>query len=76
VDIVVKASDRKGLLRDISSAITGEDIDVISVNTHSNRANDQATLRFTVEISDISELNKIINRVTQLPDVISVSRRG
>lgn len=75
VDIVVSASDRKGLLRDVSSAITNEEVDVIGVNTHSDRTNDQATMRFTVEISDMTQLSKVLGKVAQIPDVIDVKRR-
>lgn len=75
VDIQVNASDRKGLLRDISSAITNEDVDVLGVNTHSHRGNDTATMRFTVEITDMRQLGKILAKVAQVPDVIDVRRR-
>ena len=75
VDILVIAVDRKGLLRDISSVIANEDVDVIGVNTHSDRSNDTATMRFTVEISDIQQLSRVLNRVTQVPEVFEVRRQ-
>jgi GTP pyrophosphokinase len=76
VDILVKAADRKGLLRDVSSAITNEDVDVVGVNTHSDRTADIASMRFTVEIADMRQLSRVINKVAQLPDVIDVRRRS
>jgi GTP pyrophosphokinase len=76
VDILVRASDRKGLLRDVSSAITNEDVDVIGVNTHSDRSTDTATMRFTVEIADIERLGRVLSKVAQIPDVIEVKRRA
>jgi len=74
VDIQVKAADRKGLLRDISSVFTNDDIDVIGVNTLSDRKTDTATLRFTVEINDINHLSHIITKISQLPEILEVRR--
>jgi GTP pyrophosphokinase len=75
VDILVTAADRKGLLRDVSSVISSEDVDVIGVNTHSDRSTDTATMRFTVEISDIRQLSCVLSRVAQIPEVIDVRRQ-
>ena len=75
VDIRVIAGDRKGLLRDLSSILTNEEVDVIGVNTQSNRKIDQATMRFTVEITDMRQLSRILEKMAQLPDVIDVRRQ-
>lgn len=75
VDIQVIAGDRKGLLRDLSSILTNEEVDVIGVNTQSNRKNDRATMRFTVEIIDMRQLSRILEKMAQLPDVIDVRRQ-
>ncbi|WP_431520700.1 ACT domain-containing protein [Chromatium okenii] len=37
VDLFVIAADRKGLLRDVSSVFSDADVDVVGVNTHSDR---------------------------------------
>jgi len=75
VDILVTAADRKGLLSDISAIFTKEDVDVIGVQTHSDRAHDTASMSFTLEISDIKQLSKLLNKVAQIPDVLEVRRR-
>jgi GTP pyrophosphokinase len=74
VDLQILAVDRKGLLRDISSVLTGEDLDVLGVRSQSNRNNDTAVLRFTLEISGKDQLGKIIDQVSRLPDVMEVKR--
>ncbi len=74
VDFLVVAGDRKGLLRDISSILTNEDIDVIGVNTHSDRKTDTASMRFTVEVRDMEQLSRLLSKVEQLPDVTVVKR--
>jgi GTP pyrophosphokinase len=74
VDIHVQAGDRKGLLRDISSVFANAEIDVVGVNTQSDRKNDQASMRFTVEVCDMSQLSRVMDRLAQIPDVMSVRR--
>ncbi len=75
VDIQVVAADRKGLLRDLSAVFTNAQVDVIGVNTHSDRKSDTATMRFSVEIRDIAQLGRVLDRIAQLPDVIEVRRK-
>ena len=75
VDLRVIAMDRKGLLRDISSIFTNEDIDVVGVHTQSHRKTDRATMKFTIEITDVGQLSRIIDKVAQLPDVEDVRRQ-
>ena len=75
VDVVVIAADRKGLLRDVSSVFSDEEVTVVAVQTQSDRRTDQATMRFTAEITDLAQLRRIMARLDQLPDVLDV-RRG
>ncbi|MCW8889558.1 MAG: GTP diphosphokinase [Sedimenticola sp.] len=74
VDIRIVATDRKGLLRDISAILTNEEVDVMGVSTQSNRKMDRANMRFTVEISSMRQLSRLIDKISQLPDVLSARR--
>jgi GTP pyrophosphokinase len=75
VDIRVVASDRKGLLRDISTIMTNEEVDVIAVNTRSDPRTDQANMRFTAEVNSMGQLSRILEKIAQLSDVLEVSRK-
>lgn len=75
VDIHVHACDRKGLLRDISSVFANAEIDVLGVNTQSDRRNERASMRFTAEVADMAQLSRVIDRLAQIPDVIDVRRQ-
>jgi GTP pyrophosphokinase len=75
VDIRVIASDRKGLLRDISTIVTNEEVDLIGVNTRSDPRTDRASMRFTAEVSSMGQLSRILEKIAQLPDVLEVSRQ-
>jgi GTP pyrophosphokinase len=74
VDLLVIAADRKGLLRDISSVFSDEDIDVVRVRTASDRNKERATMHFTVEVKDVSQLKYVSVKMGQLPDVLDVRR--
>ncbi len=75
VDILVRAEDRKGLLRDVSTLIANEDVDVTGANTVTDRKADIATMRFTVVIADIEQLGGIVTKISELPGVIEVRRK-
>ncbi|WP_029133888.1 GTP diphosphokinase [Sedimenticola selenatireducens] len=74
VDIKITATDRKGLLRDISAILTNEEVDVLGVNTQSDRKMDRANMRFTVEITNMRQLSRLLEKIAQLPDVLTVRR--
>jgi GTP pyrophosphokinase len=74
VDVLVIAADRKGLLRDVSSVLSDDDVDVLGVNTHSERSTDTAAMRFTLEIKNMAHLTKILAKLAQIPDVLDVRR--
>jgi GTP pyrophosphokinase len=72
-DIEVVASDRQGLLRDVSEAIAREKVNVTAVNTISR--NNQASMRFTVEVTRLDHLARILKMVLEVPGVMSAVRR-
>ncbi len=74
VDLLVIAGDRKGLLRDISSAFSDAEIDVVGVNTASDRTKDLATMRFTVEVEDTSQVEQVLVKLRQIPSVLEAKR--
>jgi len=75
VDIWVLANDRQGLLSEISALFTGEKIDVVAVNTVSNPLKDTASMMFTIQVLDITQLSRILNRISHIPDVTEVKRQ-
>lgn len=74
VDLCIVASNRKGLLRDVSSVFSDQGIDVVGVNTLSDRTKDLATMRFTVEVKNASQLEQVLVKLRQVPDVLEVKR--
>ena len=73
VDVAVEASDRHGLLRDISEVFAKEKMNVVGVNTQSVRGT--AWMTFTVEIADSARLASVLAIVKQVSGVRSARRR-
>lgn len=74
VEISIRAYDRQGLLRDITSILSNERTNVIAVNTYTNKEDNIANLVLTVEIADLNALMNILNKIMQLPNVIDAQR--
>ncbi|MCK6406055.1 MAG: bifunctional (p)ppGpp synthetase/guanosine-3',5'-bis(diphosphate) 3'-pyrophosphohydrolase [Rhodocyclaceae bacterium] len=72
VDIVVDAHDRQGLLRDISDVLARERINVIAVNTQSKQ--EKAHMAFTVEVSNLQQLNRTLSLIHEVSGVVGVRR--
>ena len=73
VDIVVQAQDRQGLLRDISEVLAREKINVTGVYTQSKQH--RAYMSFTVEVSDLEQLQRTLALVREVQGVLTASRR-
>ncbi|TCO82349.1 GTP pyrophosphokinase [Plasticicumulans lactativorans] len=76
VDVQIDAYDRTGLLRDITSVLANDKINVIAVNTLSDKQAGTARMTLTVEISDVAQLSRLLDKIVQLPNVIEARRRG
>ena len=73
VDVVVEASDRQGLLRDISDVFAREKTNVIGVQTQSVKGT--AWMTFTVEVADAGRLARVLTQVVDVPGVRHARRR-
>jgi guanosine-3',5'-bis(diphosphate) 3'-pyrophosphohydrolase len=72
VEVQITAYDREGLLRDVSSIITEDHISMrqVSVNTKVH----QATIDMLIEVTDISQLSRVLARIEALPNVLEARR--
>ena len=74
VDIEVTARDRQGLLRDIGDLFVREKINVTKVNTLSK--NNQANMQFSIEVTDLGQLSRLIALIHQIQNVVDARRRA
>jgi GTP pyrophosphokinase len=74
VDIEVVAYDRRGLLRDITTLLANARIDVIAVNTLSDKSENTATMKLTVEVASLQALGALLAKMNRLPNVLNAAR--
>jgi GTP pyrophosphokinase len=74
VELGIEAYDRPGLLRDISELLSQARINVLAINTQSNKKRHSATMRLTVEVQNLTALGKLLDRIARLNNVISAVR--
>jgi GTP pyrophosphokinase len=75
VEVEVTAYDRAGLLRDITSLLANEKINVLGVRTLTDRQQ-VAHMTFTLEIPNIEALSRVLALLDQIPNVSGVRRRA
>ncbi|NND67970.1 MAG: GTP diphosphokinase [Halioglobus sp.] len=74
VDVAIEAYDRQGLLRDITGLFANARLNVLSINTQTNKRTNTATMRLRVEVPDLTALSKLLERIDRLSNVLSVTR--
>ena len=74
VEIEVLANDRGGLLRDVIKQIENTKAKLMGVNTRTTK-NGIAIINVSVEVENISELNRLINLFRAVESVYEVNRK-
>lgn len=74
VDLLVNAYDRTGLLRDLMTVLANAGVNVISMNTVTNRTDHSAQMTVTVEVEDLRALSRIMSLLTKVANVSDVRR--
>ncbi len=72
VPIRIKAYDRNGLMKDISTLISDEGINIIEIKVNVSR--NLAVLDLTIEVPDIAKLSRVLDRLENLPNVMEARR--
>ncbi len=72
VAVRITAYDRDGLMKDVSTVVAEEHINMTSLNVATK--NSIATFEVTMEIADVEVLSRVLARIEQLPNVIEARR--
>ncbi len=72
-DVEIRASDRKGLLVEITSMIDESKININSFYSRTTKDR-MAVINFILEIHDVEELNKLIRKFKKIEGVVDVFR--
>jgi GTP pyrophosphokinase len=72
-DIEIKCLDRLGLLKDIIAKLSDNKINILGANVTTNK-DKTANINLKVEVNNIDNLQKIINTISKISDVLKVTR--
>jgi GTP pyrophosphokinase len=75
VDIRIDAYDRPALLRDISSILANEKVNVLAVQTKTDPKTVISRMALTLEIADVMQLSRVLDRINQLHNIIEARRK-
>jgi GTP pyrophosphokinase len=73
ISIRVEAYDRTGLLSDVSQVVAENKVNIVAANV-AVTPDRTATVRATLEVASVAQLARVMSRLEQLKDVISVQR--
>jgi GTP pyrophosphokinase len=70
----LEAMDRSGLLKDITTLLSNEKVNVLGVNSMTNIKNQSAIIDLSLEIHNSKDIAKLSKKLQQLKDVTDVRR--
>jgi len=76
VTVILEAEDRKGLLPTATDLVTDAGAGLRAMEHRQDRANGTARVELVLEVSDLTELETVMQRLRALPGTIRVSRRS
>ncbi len=76
VDVQIRALDRKGLLKDITTLIAQEDANVTDIQSDNLRDSGRALLRLRLKVADYGQLSTLLGKLDALPGVEEARRSG
>ncbi|KSU83801.1 GTP pyrophosphokinase [Fictibacillus enclensis] len=73
VDIEINGFDRRGLLNEVLHAVGETKTNITAVSGRSDR-NKMATISMSISIQNVNHLQKVVERIKQIPDIYAVRR--
>ncbi|MBT6539048.1 MAG: bifunctional (p)ppGpp synthetase/guanosine-3',5'-bis(diphosphate) 3'-pyrophosphohydrolase [Francisellaceae bacterium] len=73
-DIIVYAYQRGNLLKDITSVLAKENVDVIGIDTDFNNKNMQTTFKIKISVGNIELLSNVMHKIQRIPNIVDISR--
>jgi len=74
VALQLLAYDRAGLLRDVTAVVANENVNVAALSSEIDPREQMAHVRLTVEVADLAELSRVMDRLSHLANVVEVRR--
>jgi len=74
-DLKLIAYDRQGLLRDVTSVLADDGVSVDNIHLDTDKKHLQAIMELGLSVPGLATLSRVISRLEQLPNVVSVRRK-
>jgi GTP pyrophosphokinase len=74
VEISLVAFRRTSLMQDISSILANQKINLLDIDSKTNKVEQMVYTKLTIEIQSVDDLVSIIEKLSQLPNVQEVKR--
>ena len=75
VHVLVEAFDRPGLMRDITALVAADGINLSAATATTHPKKNHAFMTFTLQMTDVDQLDRILLRISKLPNVIDARRQ-
>ncbi|WP_432452478.1 MULTISPECIES: GTP diphosphokinase [unclassified Agarivorans] len=72
--IRIVANDRSGLLRDITTVLANDKVNVMGMQSHSDVKSQTATIDMEIEIYNLDTLSRVLSKINQLNHIIEARR--
>jgi GTP pyrophosphokinase len=76
IDVVVRAFDRRGLVRDISAVLADSKINIQGMNVTTDEREGVAEIALRMTVHDLEELSRVLGRIQGLPNIVSARRKA
>ena len=74
VQILVRAFDRRDLIRDISGILSTSEIKVTDISSRLDEILDEVTIRLNIRVRNYEQLSDLLNRLSSVTNVIEARR--
>lgn len=74
VSVRIRAFDREGIVKDVSSIISDEKINITDWEVKMNKDRTQAVLEVVLEVKDITQLSRVLTKIEKLPNIRDARR--
>ena len=72
--IALTAYNRTGLLRDISNVLANEKINLVDIQSHTNKNEHTVRSLLNIEVKSVDQLVLVMDKLSQIDNIISVQR--
>jgi GTP pyrophosphokinase len=74
VNLLLRAYNRRELIKDISSMMATSDVTVTDINSHVDELTEEVNIRLQVMVKDYQQLSDLLSRLSTIPNVFEARR--